>query len=75
MPIFYLNVGTVSRGNGRSVVGAAAYCSGSKLQDARVGRDFDCKGKVDLVHSEILLPEGPRSAGWIGGYSGMRSKW
>ena len=58
MPIFYLNVGTVSRGNGRSVVGAAAYCSGSKLQDARVGRDFDCKGKVDLVHSEILLPEG-----------------
>src|SRR5208283_5393208 len=58
MPIFYLNVGTVSRGNGRSVVGAAAYCSGSKLRDARVGRDFNCKGKVDLVHSEILLPEG-----------------
>jgi hypothetical protein len=40
------------------VVGAAAYCSGSKLQDTRIGRDFDCKGKVGLVHSEILLPEG-----------------
>ena len=64
MPIFYLNVGTVSRGDGRSVVGAAAYCSGSKLQDARIGRDFDCKGKVDLVHSEILLPEGA-SQRWL----------
>ena len=37
MPIFYLNVGTVSRGDGRSVVAAAAYCSRSKLYDARLG--------------------------------------
>ena len=57
MPIFYLNVGTVSRGDGRSVVGAAAYCSGSKLQDARIGRDFDYKLRLTWCIPNCL-PEG-----------------
>jgi hypothetical protein len=55
MPIFYLNVGTVSRGDGRSVVAAAAFCSRSKLYDDRLDRVHDFTANADLVHSELLL--------------------
>jgi hypothetical protein len=58
MPIFYLNVGTVSRGAGRSVVAAAAYCSRSELYDDRLGRVHDYTANADLVHSELLLGVG-----------------
>ena len=56
--------------------GAAAYCSGSKLQDDRLGRDFRLYGKVDLVHSELLLAGGGTRKRWLDrGYSGMKWKW
>ena len=58
MPIFYLNVGTVSRGAGRSVVAAAAYCSRSELYDDRLGRVHYYTANADLVHSELLLGVG-----------------
>lgn len=38
--------------------GAAAYRSGSELRDERTGDTHDFTAKDDIVHSEILLPEG-----------------
>jgi len=57
MAIYYLNVKTVSRSQGRSVVAAAAYCSKSRLRDDRLGYECDFSGSGDVVYSEILLPQ------------------
>lgn len=58
MAIYFLNVGSVRRSSGRNAVAAAAYCSRSKLRDARGERDVDFSTTNDLTHSEILLPKG-----------------
>lgn len=58
MAIFYLNVSVIKRSEGRSVVAVAAYCSGSRLHDERLGRDVSFEGRCNLLHSEILLPVG-----------------
>ena len=57
MAIYYLNVKTVSRSQGRSVVAAAAYCSKSRLWDDRLGYECDFSGSGDAFYSEILLPQ------------------
>jgi hypothetical protein len=44
--------------SGRSAVTAAAYRSASVLLDEREARTHDFSHKADVVHSEILLPEG-----------------
>jgi hypothetical protein len=58
MAIHFLNVGSVRRSEGRSVISAAAYCSRSKMKDAKNLREVDFSAENDLVHSEILLPHG-----------------
>jgi hypothetical protein len=58
MAIHFLNVGSVRRSEGRSVISAAAYCSRSRLKDAKTLRDVDFSAGNDLVHSEIMLPRG-----------------
>jgi Ti-type conjugative transfer relaxase TraA len=38
-------------------VASAAYRSGSRLRDERLGRDQDFSAKRGVVHSEVMLPE------------------
>ncbi len=57
MAIYHLHVKVIGRKAGSSVVASAAYRSGSRLRDERIGRDQDFSGKRDVVHSEVILPE------------------
>jgi len=56
--IYSLMVQTIGRGQGRSVVAAAAYRSCSSLTDERLHQDFDFTNKSPgLVDAAILTPE------------------
>jgi len=48
---------TVKRSMGQSALSKAAYRSGEKLFDARIGRTFDYTHKDDILHSEIIAPD------------------
>lgn len=58
MAIYHLSVQVIGRASGRSVVAAAAYRAGERLNDERLDRDHDFTNKSGVVYSEILLPEG-----------------
>ncbi|WGF91073.1 Ti-type conjugative transfer relaxase TraA [Marinivivus vitaminiproducens] len=62
MAQFHSTVKTIGRAQGRSSVAAAAYRSGAKLHDERTDLIHDYSRKQDVVHSEILLPEGANEA-------------
>jgi ATP-dependent exoDNAse (exonuclease V) alpha subunit len=57
------NTSHIKRSKGQSAVGAAAYRSASRLHDYRQDRTFDYTAKPDVIHSEILAPEG--SPEWV----------
>ncbi|CCD87283.1 putative conjugal transfer protein; TraA [Bradyrhizobium sp. ORS 285] len=57
MAIYHLHVKVIGRKAGSSAVASAAYRSGSRLRDERLGRDQDFSGKRGVVHSEVMLPE------------------
>ena len=58
MAIYSLRVQTLARSEGRSVVAAAAYRSGSSLADNRLAQDFDFSRKRHgVAHVAILAPE------------------
>jgi Ti-type conjugative transfer relaxase TraA len=64
MAIYHLSGTIISRSQGRSVVACAAYRAAEKLQDERYERLHDYTKKKDVIHREVLLPEGaPR---WMG---------
>ena len=63
MAIYHLSAKIVSRSEGRSVVGAAAYRSGESLYDERTGQTFDYTHKAGVEYSEILAP--PEAPSWI----------
>jgi Ti-type conjugative transfer relaxase TraA len=64
MAIYHLHVKVIGRKSGSSAVASAAYRSGSRLRDERLGRDQDFSAKRSVVHSEVMLPENaPQS--WI----------
>ena len=56
MPLFRLNIKSVSRSEGRSSVAAAAYRAGERLRDERTGKVHNYGRRRDVVHTEILLP-------------------
>ena len=58
MAIFRLSANVISRAKGRSSIAAAAYRSGSQLEDQRTGTVHDYTRKSDIQHSEIIVPEG-----------------
>ncbi|WP_367606733.1 MobA/MobL family protein [Legionella sp. W05-934-2] len=58
MAIAFAHVSIHSRSKGHSAVAAAAYRSGVKLYDDRIGQVYDFSHRDDVKHSEILLPEG-----------------
>src|SRR5579864_5682911 len=57
MAIYHLHVKVIGRKSGSSAVASAAYRSGSRLRDDRLGRDQDFSAKRGVVHSEVMLPE------------------
>jgi len=57
MAIFHLSIKIVTRGAGKSAVGAAAYRSGDVLKSEYDGRTFDYPRKSRVVYNEIMLPE------------------
>jgi Ti-type conjugative transfer relaxase TraA len=58
MAIYHFSAKVIGRSQGRSAVAAAAYRSASELLDEHLDRTHDYTAKADVVHSEILLPEG-----------------
>jgi Ti-type conjugative transfer relaxase TraA len=57
MAIYHLHVKIIGRKAGSSAVASAAYRSGSRLRDERLGREQDFSAKRGVVHSEVMLPE------------------
>ncbi|HHT9706120.1 Ti-type conjugative transfer relaxase TraA [Legionella pneumophila serogroup 8] len=58
MAIAFAQVSIHSRSKGHSAVAAAAYRSGARLYDDRIGRAYDFSKRDDVAFSEILLPDG-----------------
>jgi hypothetical protein len=56
--IYHLNVKNISRGDGRSIVTAAAYRAGAVLPNQAEERLSDFGGRRDVVVSDIRLPVG-----------------
>jgi len=48
----------ISRSQGRSATGAAAYRSGERIEDVRTGLVFDYERRSGVDHTEIVAPEG-----------------
>lgn len=57
MAIYHCHCKIISRGQGRSAVGAAAYRSGEKLYNEYDGIEHDYTKKSGVVYSEIMLCE------------------
>lgn len=57
MAIYHCTCKIISRGRGRSAVGAAAYRSGEKLYNEYDGIEHDYTKKGGVVYSEIMLCE------------------
>ncbi len=62
MAIFHLQTKSISRGDGRSAIGAAAYRAGERIRDERTGVLHNYSRRSDVTHCEILLPSPLRGA-------------
>jgi Ti-type conjugative transfer relaxase TraA len=60
--IYHFSVKIISRGQGRSVIAAAAYRAGERLRDHHLGRWQNYTRKQGVVHRAILLPAGAPEA-------------
>ncbi len=56
MALFWFQVTSLSRGQGRSALAAAAYRAGERLRDEVRNAVYNHAGRRDVVHREILLP-------------------
>ena len=56
MAIFHCSIKIVSRGKGKSAVGAAAYRSGEKFKNEYDGETHDYTRKGGIAFTGILLP-------------------
>lgn len=57
MAIYHFHCKIISRGQGRSAVGASAYRSGTQMTNDFDGIEHDYTKKQGVVHSEVMLPE------------------
>ena len=62
MAIYHFSVKIISRGQGRSVIAAAAYRAGERLRDHHLGQWQNYTRKQGVVHRAILLPAGAPEA-------------
>ncbi len=56
MANYFLHVKTFSRGKGSSATKAAAYRSGERIRDERLGAVYNYSERTDVAHAEIILP-------------------
>lgn len=56
MAIYHLRAEVISRSAGRSATAAAAYRSGTEIEDRRTGSTFDYARRGGVEHTEILAP-------------------
>ncbi|WP_431324955.1 Ti-type conjugative transfer relaxase TraA [Rhizobium sp. YTU87027] len=70
MAIYHLSVKPITRASGRSAVAAAAYRSGTKLENQSDGLVHDFSRRAGIVHAEIVLPAGV-SADWASDRSAL----
>lgn len=57
MAIYHFSTRIIKSSTGKCAVASAAYISGQKLKDERLGKSFNYTRKEEVVFSEILLPE------------------
>jgi len=57
LAIYHLCIKIITRGAGKSAVAAAAYRAGETIENEYDGIVHDYTHKVEIVHTEILLPE------------------
>lgn len=60
---YRLSAKLISRSEGRSATGAAAYRSGERIVDERTGEVFDYTRRGDVLHRETLAP--PHAPAWV----------
>ena len=60
---YRLSAKLISRSEGRSACGAAAYRSGERIVDERTGEVFDYRRRGDVLDREILAP--PVAPAWV----------
>lgn len=60
MAIFHCQAKAISRAEGRSATGAAAYRAGVCLKDERTGEVHDYSRKKGVEYSEIVTPDGSK---------------
>lgn len=58
MAQYRLEKSIIQRSEGQSAVASAAYRSRTRIHDERLDKTFDWSDREDLLHSEIMLPEG-----------------
>ena len=58
MAIYHLSVKVISRSTGASALAAGAYRCGGRLYDERLNRHHDFTKKENVIHSEVMLPDG-----------------
>lgn len=58
MAVYRCSTVPISRSKGQSAVASAAYRSGTKLSDNRIGEVFDYTRKSGVVAAEIFTPDG-----------------
>lgn len=56
--IYHFSTKPISRAQGRSATGAAAYRAGVEITDERTGLVHDYTRKGGVMHSELILPRG-----------------
>jgi ATP-dependent exoDNAse (exonuclease V) alpha subunit len=56
MAIYRLQISSISRAEGHSSVGAAAYRAGERITDDRTNEVHNHSRRKDVTHSEIMLP-------------------
>lgn len=56
MAIYHFTTSIVKASKGKCAVASAAYISGSKLYDERLGLSFNYSRKEEVVYEEIMLP-------------------
>jgi Ti-type conjugative transfer relaxase TraA len=58
MAIYHLSTKIISRRTGKSAMASAAYRSGGRLEDKRLGKTFDYTRRQGVDATEIVLPRG-----------------
>jgi ATP-dependent exoDNAse (exonuclease V) alpha subunit len=56
MALYHFAARIIQRSEGQSAVASAAYRAGERLDDERLGRTFDYRRHLGVLHTEILAP-------------------